>query len=49
MAGLRNGAMTGGAQCYRRNAERRIESGNESKIGRYCSDLCIGKTALHNS
>jgi hypothetical protein len=41
--------MASGTQCHRGNAKRRVESGNESKIGRYCFDLGIGETALHNS
>jgi hypothetical protein len=31
--------MTGGAKRSRRDAERRVESSDESKIGRYGFDL----------
>jgi hypothetical protein len=49
MPRLGNGAMTGGAERSRCDAERRVESSDESKIGRYSLDLGIGETALHNS
>jgi hypothetical protein len=31
--------MTGGAERYRRDTERRVEGGDESKIGRFSFDL----------
>jgi hypothetical protein len=39
MAGLSGRAMPGGTQCERRNAGRRIKSGDESKICRYRFDF----------
>ena len=39
VACLGYGAMTGGAERSRCDAERRVESSDESKIGRYSLDL----------
>jgi hypothetical protein len=49
MTSLRNGAMTGGAERSRRDAERRVESSDKSKIGRDDFDLSIGEATFHNS
>jgi hypothetical protein len=41
--------MTGGTERSCCDAERSVESSDESKIGRYSLDLGIGEAALDNS